>query len=50
MVSIVEAVLLSLVALLAAWSEYSAAKWGTESSISLAKASSTRTKASLVLI
>ena len=49
-VSIIEAVLLSVVALLAAWSGYSAAKWGTESSISLAKASSTRTKASLVLI
>jgi hypothetical protein len=46
-VSIVEAVLLSIVALLAAWSGYSAAKWGTESSISLARASSTRTKASL---
>ena len=49
-VSIVEAVLLSVVALLAAWSGYSAAKWGTESSISLAKASSTRTKATLVLV
>jgi hypothetical protein len=47
LISIVEAVLLSIVALLAAWSGYSAAKWGTESSISLAKASSTRTKASL---
>ena len=43
--SIAEAVLLSIVALLAAWSGYSAAKWGTESSISLAEASSTRTKA-----
>jgi heme/copper-type cytochrome/quinol oxidase subunit 4 len=49
-ISIVEAVLLSIVALLAAWSGYSAAKWGTESSISLAKASSTRTKASLAEI
>jgi hypothetical protein len=49
-VGIAEAVLLSLVALLAAWSGYSAAKWGTESSLSLAKASSTRTKASLALI
>ena len=49
-VAIVEAVLLSVVALLAAWSGYSAAKWGTESSLSLAKASSTRTKASLALI
>jgi hypothetical protein len=44
--SIVEAVMLSAVALIAAWSGYSAAKWGTESSISLAKASSARTKAS----
>ncbi len=46
-ISIVEAVILSLVALLAAWSGYSAAKWGTHSSLSLARASSTRTKASL---
>jgi hypothetical protein len=46
-VSIVEALVLSIVALLAAWSGYSAAKWGTESSLSLAKASSTRTKASV---
>ncbi len=46
-ISISEAVLLSVVALLAAWSGYSAAKWGTESSLSLAKASSTRTKANL---
>ena len=49
-VAIVEAVLLSIVALLAAWSGYSAAKWGTESSLSLAKASATRTKSSLALI
>lgn len=49
-IAIFEAVLLSVVALLAAWSGYSAAKWGTESSLSLAKASSTRTKASLALI
>jgi hypothetical protein len=49
-VAIVEAVLLSVVALLAAWSGYSAAKWGTESSLSLAKASSTRSKSSLALI
>jgi hypothetical protein len=46
LLSIAEAVLLSIVALLAAWSGYSAAKWGTESSLSLAKASATRTKAS----
>jgi hypothetical protein len=49
-VGIAEAVLLSLVALLAAWSGYSAAKWGTESSLSLASASSTRTQASLALL
>ena len=44
--SITEAVMLSVVAVIAAWSGYSAAKWGTESSVKLAKASSTRTKAS----
>jgi hypothetical protein len=43
--SILEAVLLSLVAVLAAYSGYAAAKWGTESSVSLAKASALRTKA-----
>ena len=37
-------------ALLAAWSGFSAAKWGTESSLSLAKASSTRSKASVAQI
>jgi hypothetical protein len=46
-VSITEAVMLSLVAVVAAWSGYSAAKWGTESSLSLAKASATRNKANL---
>jgi hypothetical protein len=50
LVSIAEALVLSIVALLAAWSGYSAAKWGTESSLSLAKASSTRSKASLAQI
>jgi hypothetical protein len=44
--SIVEALLLSLVAVLAAYSGYAAAKWGTESSVNLAKASAERTKAS----
>jgi hypothetical protein len=44
--SIVEAVLLSLVAVLAAYSGYAAAKWGTESSVMLARASAERTKAS----
>jgi hypothetical protein len=50
LVAIFEAILLSVVALLAAWSGYSAAKWGTESSLSLAKASSTRSKASVAQI
>ena len=50
LVAIFEAILLSVVALLAAWSGYSAAKWGTESSLSLAKASSTRSKASVAEI
>jgi hypothetical protein len=49
-VSIAEAILLSIVALLAAWSGYSAAKWGTESSLSLAKASSTRASANRAAI
>ena len=44
--SIIEAVLLSLVAVLAAWSGYAAAKWTTESSVSLAKAAAARTKSS----
>jgi hypothetical protein len=43
--SILEALLLSLVAVLAAYSGYAAAKWGTESSVLLAKASALRTKA-----
>lgn len=49
-ITIVEAVLLSIVALLAAWSGYSAAKWSTRSSLSLAKASADRTKGSLAEI
>ncbi len=44
-ISIIEAVLLSLVTMVAAWSGYSAAKWGTESSLDLAKASATRSEA-----
>jgi hypothetical protein len=43
--SIIEALLLSLVAVLAAYSGYAAAKWDTESSVNLAKASAERTKA-----
>jgi hypothetical protein len=49
-VTIVEAVLLSIVALLAAWSGYSAAKWGTHSSLSLAEASRARAKASVATV
>ena len=36
LVSIAEAILLSIVALLAAWSGYAAAKWSTESRVGLA--------------
>src|SRR3954465_1788419 len=43
--SIVEAVLLSVVAVLAAYSGYAAAKWGTESSLTLARESAERTRA-----
>ncbi len=45
-ISIVEAIMLSFVAVLAAYSGFAAAKWGTESSVSLARASALRTKAS----
>jgi hypothetical protein len=40
--SVIEAVLLSMVAVLAAYSGYAAAKWGTRSSVALAKAASER--------
>lgn len=46
LVSITEAILLSVVALMAAWSGYAAAKWSTESRVGLAEASTLRTKAS----
>jgi hypothetical protein len=45
MISIAEAVLLSVVTIIAAWSGYSAAKWGTEASLHLAKAATVRAKA-----
>jgi len=45
LVSIAEALLLAVVTVVAAWSGFSAAKWGTESSLKLAQASATRTKA-----
>jgi hypothetical protein len=44
-VSIIEAILLSIVALLAAWSGYAAAKWSTESRVDLAEASTKRSEA-----
>ncbi|HEX3455365.1 MAG TPA: hypothetical protein VHS03_12120 [Gaiellaceae bacterium] len=44
LITIAEAAMLAVVTLVAAWSGYSAAKWGTESSLHLAKASATRTK------
>ena len=44
LVSIAEAVLLSIVALMAAWSGYAAAKWSTESRVGLAEASTARTQ------
>jgi hypothetical protein len=43
LLSIIEAVLLSVVAVLAAYSGFAAAKWSTKSSVALAKASSLRT-------
>jgi hypothetical protein len=46
LLSIGEAVLLSIVALLAGWSGYAAAKWSTESRLNLAEASAKRTEAS----
>src|SRR5438552_5951144 len=45
LVSIAEAVLLSIVALVAAWSGYAAAKWSTESRVGLSEASTARTEA-----
>jgi hypothetical protein len=46
LITIAEAVLLSVVTLLAAWSGYSAAKWSTESRVQLAEASTLRVEAS----
>jgi hypothetical protein len=45
LISIVEAVLLSIVTITVAWSGYAAATWSTESSLKLSKATATRTKA-----
>lgn len=46
LLSITEAALLSIVAVLAAWSGFAAAKWNTESRLHLAESSKVRTKAS----
>jgi hypothetical protein len=45
--SIAEAVLLSIVAVMAAWSGYAAAKWSTDSRVKLADASTLRSEANL---
>jgi hypothetical protein len=45
LITVIEAVLLAVVAVLAAYSGFAAAKWGTESSLQLAKASAARTEA-----
>jgi len=42
---VIEASLLAIVAVLAAWSGFSSAKWGTDSRLALAQASTARTKA-----
>jgi hypothetical protein len=47
LISIAEAVLLSIVTLMAAWSGYSAAKWGSDSSLSLARSSTAQNEANL---
>jgi hypothetical protein len=44
-ITIIEALLLAIVAVLAAYSGFAAAKWGTDSSLQLAKASAARTEA-----
>lgn len=49
-ISIAEAIMLSIVALVAAWSGYSAAKWSSQASLSIDKATSTRAKANLATI
>jgi len=45
LVTVVEAILLAVVAVLAAWSGFAAAKWSTHASLQLAKASAARTEA-----
>jgi hypothetical protein len=50
LLSISEALLLSIVALLAAWSGYAATKWATESRLELNAGSSARNKASRAIL
>jgi hypothetical protein len=45
-ISIIEAILLASVALLAAWSGFAAAQWSTESRLELARSSTARTESS----
>src|SRR5262245_24004829 len=45
LLTIAEAAMLSIVALLAAWSGYSAAKWSTESRVIFSESSTTRSSA-----
>ena len=45
-ISIIEAILLAMVALLAAWSGFAAAQWSTESRLALARSATNRTEAS----
>jgi len=45
LITIVEALLLAIVAVLAAWSGFAAARWSTHASLQLAKASAARTEA-----
>jgi hypothetical protein len=45
LITIIEATLLAVVALLAAWSGYASAKWSTDSRLTIAEASAARTKA-----
>jgi hypothetical protein len=48
-ITIIEAILLAIVALLAAWSGFASSKWSTESRLDLAEASTARTEANRAL-
>jgi hypothetical protein len=49
-ITIIEATLLAMVALLAAWSGFAAAKWSTESRLLLAQANTARTEANRAIV